>query len=181
MRKKTSRQRDSLKTPVPSGARSSAAEATAASPAGVLVAVELGAEFPALPLLNPGPRRVLGQLEGESPAAFADRVGNAIEGAFGRGVALSHLSLACNERSDDAAQLARRHLAGAALGAMAKQHAGKVFLCAPPRSSGRLRQGLSALASGLYDEWRTAGLEATVDFGAEGPTAAAFLHTARVA
>lgn len=179
MRKKTSRQRDSVKT---TSLNASSAEA-APGPAGVVIAVELGAEFP-IPLPETGARRVFTQLEGESPTAFAERVTGALEGAFGRGVALGQLSLACNERLDDAAQLARRSLAGAALGSMAKHHAGKVCLSAPPRSSGRLRQGLSTLARGLFDEWRTAGLETTVDFGAEAPAAAAtsaFVYTARVA
>jgi len=174
MRKKTSRSRDSVKT---------SSVSASSTPGGVLVAVELGAEFPALSPTG-APRRVLTQLEGESPAAFAERAASALESAFGRGVGLGQLSLACNERLDDAAQAGRRQLASAALGAMAKHHTGKVALCASPRSSGRLRQALSTLARGLFDEWRTAGLEATVDFGDEAPltaTPGAFVHTARVA
>ncbi|RYZ02789.1 MAG: hypothetical protein EOO73_30470 [Myxococcales bacterium] len=179
MRKKTSPPRESRKT-----APVSAASARSAQALGLVVAVELGAEFPTLPLLEGTPRRVLTQLEGESPAAFAERVASSLEGAFARGVALGQLSVACNERIDDAAQGARRTLATAALGAMAKQHTGKVTLCATARSSGRLRQALSTLSRGLFDEWRTAGLEASVDFGAEAPAAAAtgaFVFTARVA
>lgn len=151
-----------------------------------MVAVELGADFPSAPLPPGASRRVVTQLEGESPTGFAERVASALDSAFGRGVALSQLNLACNERLDDAAQGARRHLTGAALGAMAKHHAGKVQLSAGPRSSGRLRHGLSTLARGLFDEWRTAGLEATVDFGddaasSESATSAALTRTARVA
>lgn len=179
MRKRTSRPRDSVKSTSPA-----APVADSASPGGVLVAVELGAEFPASPLPSGAPRRVLCQLEGEAPAAFAERVASALDSTFGRGVAIAQLSMACNERLDEAAQQARRQLAGAALGAMAKQHAGKVLFSAPPRSSGRLRHGLSTLARGLFEEWRTAGLEASVDFGAEAPpstSSAGFLYTARVA
>lgn len=179
MRKKTSRPRDSVKTTSPAAPRAEAAELACA----VLVAVELGAEFPAAALPTAAPRRVVCQLDGESPAAFAERVASLLDDAFGRGVPMSELRLACNERLDDAAQLARRHLASAALGAMAKHHAGKVTLSAPPRSSGRLRQGLTVLSAGLFDEWRTAGLEATVDFGTDAPATATsgFLYTARVA
>ncbi|MDF3069706.1 MAG: hypothetical protein K0R38_5307 [Polyangiaceae bacterium] len=191
MRKKTSRQRDSLKavdvpSAVAAGARSSAraAELAPSNAAGVMVAVELGAEFPTIALPAGACRRVVAQLEGESPATFAERVASVLESSFGRGVALSQLSLACNERLDDAAHVSRRQLASAALGAMAKHHTGKVSLCASARSSGRLRQGLATLARGLFDEWRTAGLEAGVDFGAEPAAVAAttaFLYTARVA
>jgi hypothetical protein len=180
MRKKTSRSRESVKSPSPLTAPAEAAN----GPRGVVVAVELGAEYPSLLPEGGGPRRVLTQLEGESPAAFAQRITSSLDGAFGRGVALGQLSLACNERLDDAAQLARRSLAGAALGSMAKEHAGKVCLSASARSSARLRQGLTTLARGLFDEWRTAGLEATVDFGTEAPVsgaASALSHTARVA
>lgn len=180
MRKKTSRPRDSVKT-----SSVSASSTPPALPGGVLVAVELGAEFPALSPADGAPRRVLTQLDGENPSAFAERLASALEGAFGRGVALSQLSLACNERLDDAAQNSRRHIASAALGSMAKHHAGKVSLCAPARSSGRLRQGLSTLARGLFDEWRTAGLEATVDHGEEASPlrsdSTPFVRTSRVA
>src|SRR5215217_8418295 len=106
MRKKTSRQRDSLKTAAPLLSRAAQPDASSstAGPAGLLVAVELGAQFPTLSPAEGAPRRVLTQLEGESPLAFAERVTSSVEGAFGRGVALGQLALACNERLDDSAQ-----------------------------------------------------------------------------
>lgn len=191
MRKKTSRSNQGSGVTVrakagPTLTAKGASVPRATASSGAVVAVELGAEFPSLGVatLDGAPRRVLTQQEGEGPLAFADRVASALDGALGRGVALGQLVLACNERLDETAQQARRQLAGVALGVMAKQQQGKLILSAPARSSGRLRHGLSALARGLHDEWRTAGLEASVDFEAEAPSAtnaAPFSHTARVA
>lgn len=181
MRKKTSRPRDSVK------ATSSQLHAPAAAPsvAGSLVLVELGGAFPSLGLGVEAPRRVLSQLDGESPSAFAERVVTTLDGLFGKGISLGSVNLACNERLDDAAQNARRHLAGALLGSMAKERTGKVAFSAPVLSSGRLRHGLSSLARGLYDEWRTAGLEVSVDFGdteaKSGTNTAPYAFTSRVA
>jgi hypothetical protein len=158
------------------------------TPSGLLVIVELGGEWPQLAVHNPataaGPRRVVVQVEGETPAEFADRVANSLDGLFERGIKLDTVALACNERLDEVAEQARRKVARLALGrmAIAKHMSGHVFLTAPPRSSGRIRHALSALARGLFEEWRTAGLEVSVDFGEESraPTAP-FLFTARVA
>jgi hypothetical protein len=77
---------------------------------------------------------------------------------------------------DDAADAARRKVGSLVLGSMAKHKAGRFSFTASPRSSGRLRHALSGLASGLFDEWRTAGLEVSVEFGDESrssPAAAA--------
>ena len=150
---------------------------------GLLVVVELGSEWPTLPE-DGAVRRVMTQTEGEAPAGFAERVGSALDGLFGRGISLSKVVIACNERVDEAADGARRKLAGLSLGAMAKSKAGKVYLAGSPRSSGRLRHSLTALARGLHDEWRTAGLEVSVNLGEErqsSPEAAPFVFTARVA
>jgi hypothetical protein len=152
--------------------------------AGLLIVVELGGDWPSWALTSTGTRRVLAQIEGETPAAFADRVASSLDGLFGKGISLSSVALACNERVDDAADSARRKLAGLALGAMAKHRTGKVYLTAAHHSSGRLRHSLSSLAQDLHHEWSTAGLEASVEFGEElrsAPTAAPFTLTARVA
>lgn len=165
-------------------ARSAARSKPRDAGSGVLIAVELGATWPDLaPEDQNATRRVVSQREGETPADFAERVGSVLDGLFGRGVALGSTILACNERADGAAQDARRKLAGLALGSMAKSQAGRVYFAAPPRSSGRVRAALSCLAQGLHDEWRTAGLEVTVDFGERVATAPApvFTFTARVA
>ena len=164
--------------------RSQSTEELALSSGGVLVLVELGGEWPS-PLSSDGAlRRVLAQSEGETPAVFADRVANSLDGLFGKGVRLETATLACNERLDPAAEAARRKILGMALGSMARHKAGRAYLAASPRSGGRVRHALSALAQGLFDEWRTAGLEVSVDFGeASRATAPAptFLFTARVA
>lgn len=172
------------------GAASAASSALAAGTKprdagrGLLVAVELGASWPELePADTNAIRRVLSQRDGEAPAAFAERVGAGLDSLFGRGVSLASVTLACNERTDGAAEDARRKLASLALGSMAKSQTGRVYLTAPARSSGRVRSALSSLARGLHDEWRTAGLEVTVDFGERAAAAPApvFAFTARVA
>lgn len=199
------------KPPAPSASRSSGSSrtvrahervsATEAEQAplggGLLVVVELGAEWPGeatLARAAAGMRRVLSQTEGETPAAFAERVAGAQEGLFGRGIRLETIVLACNERIDDAAEAARRKTLSVALGSMAKHKSGRAYLAASGRSSGRLRHALSSLSQGLFDEWRTAGLEVSVDFGDLGEVAdrgqgsrlsraapPTFLFTARVA
>ena len=151
---------------------------------GLLIVVELGGDWPSWALTDASARRVLAQAEGETPAVFADRVASSLDGLFGKGIKLTTVALACNERIDDSADAARRKLAGLALGAMAKHQAGKVYLTASPHCSGRLRHSLSSLAQGLHQEWCTAGLEASVELGEErgsGPLAAPFVSTARVA
>lgn len=135
---------------------------------GLLVAVELGGAWPvcvaALDRTLAG-RRVIAQAEGESPLDFAERVSAGLEQLFGRGVRLSSLVLACNERVDVAANCARQSLSRVALGTMAKHGSGRVCLAAAPRSSGRLRHALADLARELSLEWTQAGLEASVEFG----------------
>ena len=151
---------------------------------GLLVVVELGSEWPSLAAAEASARRVVAQQDGETPAAFAERLANGLDGLFGRGVTLQTVVLACNERVDEAAEAARRKVSSLALGSMAKHQSGGVYLTASSRSGGRLRHALSALAQGLFDEWRTAGLQVSVDF-AEGNSAeqrsTPFAFTARVA
>jgi len=112
-------------------------------------------------------------MEGESPACFTERIAQIVasDELFGRGVRLWTLAIACNERLDEAASSSRRKLASAALGDMARHKSGRVYLTASPRSSGRLRHALSALARELSNEWHAAGLEATVEFGDGGLSA----------
>jgi len=139
------------------------------SAGGVLIVVELEAEWPSLKELREpaGGRRVLAQAEGESPAAFVTRVAEQIDRLFARGLPLTTAVVACNERLDDGAQRARAELSRAALGVMAKHRAGRLLLSASERSSGRLRHALSALASELGSEWRRAEVAASVRFGEE--------------
>src|SRR3954463_115026 len=123
MRKKSSRS-----TPAVFGtAASSAAPAVPSNARGLLVVVELGSAWPAL-REDDAARRVIAQTEGEAPSAFADRVASGLDSLFGRAVQLSTVAIACNERVDEAADTARRKLAGLSLGAMAKNKTGKVYL-----------------------------------------------------
>ena len=154
------------------------------SGSGLLVIVELGGEWPGLMQADASARRVVTQHEGEAPPAFAERVAASLDSLFGRGIQLSTVALACNERLDDAADAARRRIGSLVLGSMAKHKAGRFYFTASPRGSGRLHHVLSGLARGLFDEWRTAGLEVSVEFGEEGrssPSASASVVNARVA
>jgi hypothetical protein len=137
--------------------------------AGVLIVVELGAEWPSLAETRDpaSARRVLAQAEGESPAEFGARVAEQLDQLFGRGVPPTTAVVACNERLDLAAQRARSEVARLAMGAMAKLRSGSLLLCASDRNSGRSRHGLSSLASELGSEWQRANVTATVRFGDE--------------
>ena len=150
---------------------------------GLLVIVELGGEWPGLMKADVSARRVVTQHEGEAPTAFAERVAASLDSLFGRGIQLSTVALACNERLDDSADTARRKIGSLVLGSMAKHKTGRFSFTASPRSSGRLRHALSALSRGLFDEWRTAGLEISVEFGdaISSPVATAAPINARVA
>jgi len=139
------------------------------SSGGVLIVVELGAEWPALAEIREpaGGRRVLAQEEGESPSGFVARVGEQLDGLFARGLPMTTAVVACNERLDESAQRARSELARTAMGAMAKQRSGSLLLAASERSSGRLRHALSSLAAELGGEWQRAEVVASVRFGDE--------------
>lgn len=145
------------------------AEAPATATRALFVAVELGGDWPSgfEGLAEPAVRRVLCQQEGESPSAFADRLGSEIEGARSRGVVPSIAALACNERADEAVQDARRRIGRTLAGVMAGAGGGNFYFTASARTSGRLRHALSALASELGAEWSTAAVEASVRFGEE--------------
>ena len=137
------------------------------SETGLLVVMELGAEWPGLMQADASTRRVLTQEEDETPLAFAERVTGSLDSLFGRGVKLTTVALGCNERLDESATLARRRLCGLTLGAMASSRRGKLYLAASARSSGRLHHALSGLAQDLAEEWCSAGLEVSVEFGEE--------------
>ena len=140
---------------------------------GVLIVVELGAEWPCLAETRDAAaeRRVLAQADDESPALFGARVSEQLDQLFGRGVSLTNAVIACNERLDEAAQRARADVARLAMGAMAKRRSGGLLLCACDRNSGRSRHALSSLASELGSEWQRANVTASIRFGAE-PTRA---------
>lgn len=136
---------------------------------GLLIVVELGAEWPALAEMREAvtARRVLAQEEGESPSAFVARVAEQLDGLFARGVSLGTAVVACNERLDGVAERARSELSRTILGMMAKAQSGSLLFSAAERSSGRLRHALSSLASELGSEWQRAHVLASVRFGDE--------------
>lgn len=182
MAKKAARSGAKATSPTPGRVRGVRRESDAAAPTtrGMLVAVELGGEWPDVAFAEQQ-RRVLVQLEGEAPVAFAERVTSNLDALFGRGVALRTLALACNERTDAAADQARRMLLGLSLGAMAKQSEGAVLLSAPSRSGERMRGYLEALAAASRTEWQSAGLEVAVERGRETAAPAGPAARARVA
>lgn len=129
---------------------------------GILVAVELGADWPEkLPAPSGAVRRVVAQNEGETPEAFAVRLAG-LAGRLFHGVELTGAVIACNERTDPSASVARR-----SMGAMLLERMGPsatLMLAAGSRAGGRLRHALSALAIDLAPE---ASANVTVHFGAE--------------
>lgn len=135
---------------------------------GQLVVVELGAEWPSAALgATSSTRRVLAQDESESPAAFAARVAEQLNGLQAGGVSLSSAVLACSERLDNHAHGARAELARAAANSLARNRGGELELVATDRNEGRSRPALSALVSALSKEWQSAAVVAKLRFGSE--------------
>jgi hypothetical protein len=131
---------------------------------GLLVCVELDATWPEkLVGGNAGiVRRVVAQVDGETPEAFASRAGSLARRLFSDGVELTSVVVACNERTDSAAERARR-----ALGSRLLEHlgpTGSFSFSADPRAGGRLRHALSALALELG---LNAAASVTVHFGSD--------------
>jgi hypothetical protein len=116
---------------------------------GTLVIVELGAVWPAW-LVESTPQgscRVLAELEGEGPAAFADRVKSVSASLFPRGSELALIAVACNERTDEAAVAARREVA---LSLTARgSRTTRVAFAATEDAGVRLRNSLATLTASL--------------------------------
>jgi hypothetical protein len=111
----------------------------------VLIAVELGAEWPRWmsDLVRQSPRRVVSQEEGEEPLGFAERacrLADALAGGPGLGSAV----VLCNERTDQAQDTARRRLAAKLLPGLGK--AGRLVLTSSAHASEPLRKALNTLA-----------------------------------
>ena len=144
------------------------------SSAGLLIVVELGAEWPSAAQAElswvalGGARRVFAQEQSESPAAFAARVGAQLDGLFARGASLCGAVIACNERLDEAAKRARAELGRAAAGAMARGTGGPLLLSAWDRNQGRSRGALGVLESELRAEWQSAAVEVRLQFVNDG-------------
>jgi hypothetical protein len=146
------------------------------SSAGLLIVVELGAEWPSVvhaelsSAAPSGARRVFAQEESESPAAFAARVGAHLDGLSARGASLGSAVIACSERLDDGARSARAELGRAVAGAMARGTGGRLLLTASDRNQGRSRAALSALESELCAEWQSAAVELSLRFANDSRT-----------
>ena len=112
---------------------------------GVLVVVELGAEWPSWMSELAGFRRVLTQEEGEAPEAFAARARRTERSLFPRGVEKKTVALLCNERTDAAAMTSRLAVASHVL----EGASGRALFAATAGSSGRLRHALSSAVTEL--------------------------------
>jgi hypothetical protein len=80
-------------------------------PLASLVLVELGAAWPTSLIASAGRCRVLAEVEGEGPLAFAARADAFASSAFPRGTQVSTAFVACNQRADETAEAARRAVA----------------------------------------------------------------------
>jgi hypothetical protein len=120
------------------------------TPLGLLVIVELGAAWPGSLVEGSthAKRRVLCELEGEGPSAFAARAIRAASTLMPRGVRLDHSVLAVNERADEAQMCARRELARALLYPRDRRRA-RLSIVATPTAGERLRGALLSLAQGV--------------------------------
>lgn len=113
---------------------------------GLLVVVELGAAWPGWLVEGSAhtTRRVVVELEGEGPLAFAARVIAVAASLMPKGVPLDLAVLACNERADDVQRRARRQLGRALLYARGRKKT-RLVLSATREPNERLRDALLAL------------------------------------
>jgi hypothetical protein len=116
----------------------------------MLVIVELGADWPAQLVRDAActSRRVVVELEGEGPAAFAARVVSVAASLMPHAVPLDLAVLAVNERADDAQRRARRAIGRALLFPRSRRGA-RLLVSATPEPTDRLRAALLALAGEL--------------------------------
>ena len=111
----------------------------------VLIAVELGAEWPRWmsELVRKSPRRVISQEEGEEPQGFAERAAR-VAAALAEGGGLGSAVVLCNERTDGKQDAARRRLAASLLPELRGR--GKLTLTGSAQASEPLRDALMTLA-----------------------------------
>jgi hypothetical protein len=112
-----------------------------------VVVVELGAPWPAaLVGRHAGSTcRVLSEVEGEGPLAFAARVEDFIARAVPRGTELELAVVACNQRADETAEVARRALCECMLARL--QRGGGLLFSAADATSERFRRRLLDLVA----------------------------------
>ena len=114
-----------------------------------LVVVELGAAWPAA-LVGSDARaacRVLAEIEGEGPLAFAARLEDFVVRAFARGTELELAVVACNQRADETAGVARRAMSECLLARLSKS--GTLHFSAADAASERFRRRLQDLVAEL--------------------------------
>jgi hypothetical protein len=113
-----------------------------------LVVVELGASWPAaVTTAEIGVCRVLAEVEGEGPLAFAARVEDFAGSAFPRGTQVTLALVACNQRADETAEAARRAMAECLLLRLAP--AGVLSFAASDDATDRFRRRLFDLVADL--------------------------------
>jgi|KBSMisStandDraft_5_1062788.scaffolds.fasta_scaffold384437_1 hypothetical protein len=135
---------------------------------GLLIVVELGAEWPVSEieaLRNAKARCVLAQDETESPAGFALRVAEQLSSSFPSGVVLGSVVVACSERIDVHAQGGRAELARTVAGALARAGGGSLSFVACDRNDARTKPALSTLLGEITRQWQSAGVEVKLSFG----------------
>ncbi len=135
---------------------------------GLLIVVELGAEWPASEIeaaRNAKARRVLAQDETESPAAFALRVSEQLTSSFPSGVALASVLVACSERIDAVAQSGRAELARVLASALGRAGGGSLSFVACDRNEARSKPAFSTLLADVTRQWQSAGVEVKLSFG----------------
>jgi hypothetical protein len=135
---------------------------------GLLIVVELGAEWPTSEieaLRNAKARRVLAQDETESPAAFALRVAEQLSSSFPSGVTLGSVVVACSERIDVHAQGGRAELARTLASTLGRAGGGSLLFVASDRNDARAKPALSALLGEVTRQWQSAGVEVKLSFG----------------
>jgi len=135
---------------------------------GLLIVVELGAEWPASEV-EVAPRvkarRVLAQDETESPAVFALRVAEQLGSSFPSGIALGSVVVACSERIDAHAQGGRAELGRIAAGALGRAGGGSLTFVACDRNDARSKPAFSTLLAEVTRQWQSAGVEVKLSFG----------------
>ena len=135
---------------------------------GLLIVVELGAEWPTSEIegaRSTKARRVLVQDETESPAAFALRVAEQLSSSFPSGVALACAVVACSERIDAHAQGGRTELARTVASALGRAGGGSLSFVACDRNDARSKPILSTLLAEVTRQWQSAGVEVKLSFG----------------
>jgi hypothetical protein len=117
---------------------------------GLLVVVELGAAWPGWLVEGSAhtTRRVVVELEGEGPLAFATRVIAVAASLMPKSVPLDLAVLACNERADEVQRRARRQLGRALLYTRGRKKT-ELVVAATREPGDRLREALLSLEGEL--------------------------------